>query len=422
MNYTINTNCNPNNEWWQPVLSTDAVSAKRCYVNDQATYMVLNATTENEDTRHYRSVIIDHLTLSVLSFAPPKSITLEQFMEKHSDVSTLKCSEIIEGTMVNLFYDPKINTWEIATKSCVGGNNHYFRTQYEFNRDWIPQLSFRDMFLDALGVAANTPMNDVPFIQTLDQQYMYSFVLQHPYNHIVLPIAGAALYLVAVFRTVDADTTFGEIPWTGGTMRGEKNRTVIQTVPLETVGVNIKSPATFNVSSYEDVQTVVARSNVGVMLYDEVTGDRTTIFAPDYIAKKELRGNHPNLQYQFLQLIQNNSYSQFLDTFPMYNYMFEEFHKLNEQLFADIHYAYLMHFVKRQRDMFIDKPIFCFAHRLHNDLYIPSQFTLIVNKREIRKYFFERLTVKEQFYLLNYKTMVPKVPVPEPLRRCYSDE
>ena len=424
MQFIINTKCNPENQWWQPVLSTETISAKRCYVSEHATYTVLNATTENEQTRHYRSVVLDS-DLSVLSIAPPKSIPNESFMEKYpdDDLSNIQCSEIVEGTMINLFYDAKAKTWEIATKGCVGGNNHYFRTQYEFNKDYMPQLSFRDMFLDALGVAPKTPLNDVPLFQKLDNTYIYSFVVQHPYNHLVLTIDKPAIYLVAVFRFVSNHASFGELPYTCGTMHVIENTSMVQTVPLDTVenvfAGQVQFPAKFAVTSYEQVQEVICNSAMGVMLYNPTTGDRTTLVAPEYNRKKAIRGNHPNSQYLFLELVKNDQYSEFLAEFPMYQYLFEEFERLIEQVVRQTHFAYMIYFIKKRRDIVIDKPIFCFIHRLHNEVFIPSQNTLVINKREIRMHFY-KLAVKEQFYLLNYKTMVLQMPQLEPL--CRTDE
>jgi hypothetical protein len=423
MEYTINTKCNPENQWWQPVLSTEAIAAKRCYVSEHATYAVLNATTDNDETRHYRSVVLDS-DLSVLSIAPPKSIPNESFMDKYPDNwADIQCSEIVEGTMINLFYDAKAKTWEIATKGCVGGNNHYFRTQYEFNKNYVPQLSFRQMFLDALGVGPNCSLNDVPLFQKLDNTYIYSFVVQHPYNHLVLTIDNPAIYLVAVFRFVSSHASFGEVPYTCGTMRVEENQSVVKAVPLENVenvfAGQVKFPIKFVVSSYEQVQEIIRNSAVGVMLYNATTGDRTTLVAPEYSRRKEIRGNHPNSQYQFLELVKNDKYSEFISEFPMYQYLFGEFERLIEQVVRQAHFAYMIYFIKKRRDIVIDKPIFCFIHRLHNEVFIPSQNTLVINKREIRLHFY-RLAVKEQFYLLNYKTMVLQMPQLEPL--CRTDE
>ena len=68
-------------------------------------------------------------------------------------------NEIIEGTMVNLFYDSRISKWEIATKGAIGGNYWYYRNSYD--GDNKPQLTFRQMFLESLGYDKNTDFANV---------------------------------------------------------------------------------------------------------------------------------------------------------------------------------------------------------------------------------------------------------------------
>ena len=55
---------------------------------------------------------------------------------------------------MNLFYDPRRETWEIATKGAIGGNYWYYRTQYG-EKD-TSQLTFREMFNDALKVSRDS--------------------------------------------------------------------------------------------------------------------------------------------------------------------------------------------------------------------------------------------------------------------------
>ena len=53
-------------------------------------------------------------------------------------------NEYIDGTMVHLFYDPRIQSWEIASKNAVSGN--YFLS------DNVKKTSktLRDMFVECL--------------------------------------------------------------------------------------------------------------------------------------------------------------------------------------------------------------------------------------------------------------------------------
>ena len=51
----------------------------------------------------YRSVIVDKDNY-VVGFSPPKSISFDSFIKKNS-FDRIKVEELIEGTMINLFYD-----------------------------------------------------------------------------------------------------------------------------------------------------------------------------------------------------------------------------------------------------------------------------------------------------------------------------
>ena len=71
----------------------------------------------------YRSVILDETEKEILAIAPPKSATLETFKTKYPFLSLngeksslFQINETIEGTMLNLFYDPVNERWEICTK------------------------------------------------------------------------------------------------------------------------------------------------------------------------------------------------------------------------------------------------------------------------------------------------------------------
>jgi hypothetical protein len=160
-------------------------------------YTILNDMADSETHGAYRSVVLWKETNRPVAFAPVRAISFDAFMEKYRlDSDEVQTTDIIEGTMVNLFYTPE--GWEIATKSAIGGNYWYYRTHY--NVDDYKQKTFRQMFLDAMRVDADTPLDDVPFIRALSKEYSYCFVVQHPENHIVLQVDEPRVWLVAMFR------------------------------------------------------------------------------------------------------------------------------------------------------------------------------------------------------------------------------
>ena len=127
----------------------------KAYSHNNRTYNILNydrAYVCNNDYENskYRSLVISFPEKKLLCFSCPKSITFDSFITKYPVLdSEILVNDIIEGTMINLFYDDRIQNWQIATKSAVGGNYWYFRNQYDNTEK--TQKTFNEMFLEALG-------------------------------------------------------------------------------------------------------------------------------------------------------------------------------------------------------------------------------------------------------------------------------
>ena len=90
--------------------------------------------TLTHDTIHsiglLRSLIYSNDKINI--FSPPKSLKNDIFINEY-DYSECKAEEFVEGTMINMFYDSDIQTWEIASKSSVGANVKYFKDQPTFS-------------------------------------------------------------------------------------------------------------------------------------------------------------------------------------------------------------------------------------------------------------------------------------------------
>ena len=93
---------------------------------------MINYKNGMADSGLYRSVLLDE-NEKIVSFAPPKSLTLGEFCEKHNCFNTndYQINDIIEGTMVNLFHNGDF--LGNIERELVGGNYWYFRTCYDEN-------------------------------------------------------------------------------------------------------------------------------------------------------------------------------------------------------------------------------------------------------------------------------------------------
>jgi hypothetical protein len=356
-------------------------------------YRILNYDKSADETLYggiYRSVITD-LEGKLLCFSPPSSIPKEGFPELTPDLFT--ATEIVEGTMVNLFYDKTIESWEIATKGSVGGNYWYYRNQYPDLPDTMAkkELTFRQMFLEAIH---SEEMNNNEFVNILNKSYCYSFVLQHPNNHIINIVSEATVYLVAVYEILEENTV----------------RTIS---PFDST---IPTPKQYSFSNYseiylhENLTTVLDMSHpstyvpIGIMIQDRTTGISTCIENPAYQYLKELRGNNPNLKYQFLSVRQSGRISEFLAFFPKYIPHFNRFTMEYIDFIKETHNGYVSYYVKKS-GIKVSKRYFPLVYQLHHNVYLPSvnSGSPVIIKRPIVEEFIHRLEPKSLIYYLNWK-------------------
>jgi hypothetical protein len=78
----------------------------------------------------------------VVSFAPPKSLPVENLMiqtDSNSDMGYV-AETFVEGTMINVFYETETNSWEIATRKIVGKLLHVVALVEEIATLWRMDL------------------------------------------------------------------------------------------------------------------------------------------------------------------------------------------------------------------------------------------------------------------------------------------
>ena len=94
--------------------------------------------------------------------------------EQNPNINTIVVNEIIEGTMITLFYDKVLNVWEIATKGAIGGKYWFYRTDYEKK---MGQKTFRRMFLEALRIEDTEDLENASIMNQFSKDYCYNFIL-----------------------------------------------------------------------------------------------------------------------------------------------------------------------------------------------------------------------------------------------------
>ena len=256
----------------------------------------------------FRSIIVDK-NGKIKSFSPPKSLTIDGFKNSVSG-DDIEYSEFCEGTMINLFRNK--DDWELSTKSTIGARSKFFQ---EYPK------TFRYLFLEIL--------NDKGIeLDNFDTNKVYSFVIQHPDNRIVVPFEKMDLKLVQIY----------EITETNDIISCETIQ-IIKSLICQN-NINIETPLPLNKiiecsdCSVDEIQSKFSGLNmswkiVGAVITNTKTGERTKIRNPSYEYVKKLKGNNPKIQFQYYALRAKNKVREYLKYYPEKK---REFSKLRAQL------------------------------------------------------------------------------------------
>jgi hypothetical protein len=282
-----------------------------------------------------RSVIVNSLNY-VIGFAPPKSIPADVFIKKypeHNKGDFIVAEEFVEGTMINVFFDSSIGVsggWEISTRNTIGATSTFYKSKFS--------KSFREMFMEA---AENNNLD----INKLDPRLCYSFVLQHPENRIVVPFKYPQLFLVGVYKInngIDITVTSYD--------------TSLYKEYFQNYGTTIQFPKIYAFDKYSDLIENYGSMNssydiLGVIIHNRTTGERTKIRNPVYEQVRNLRGNQPKLQYQYLSLRKEGKVKDFLKFYPEHKNDFSMFrdqvHLFTNTLFSN----YVSCYIKKEKPL-----------------------------------------------------------------------
>jgi hypothetical protein len=312
-----------------------------------------------------RSVIVNDKN-EVVCFSPPKSYNADQFIHKYKpNVDDIVAEEFIEGTMINVFYDKGVG-WEIATRNIVGGTSTFYKS--------VNSKSFRQMFTESLETC-KLDMNK------LDQQLCYSFVMQHPANRIVIPFKTPNLYLVGVYK-----------------IHNEINNITVDFLDVRkyqdyfhTIGSSICFPKIYNFTNYAELIETYCSMNtsydiMGVVLYNNTTGERAKIRNPVYEQIRQLKGNQPKLQFQYLYLRHSGKIKDYLEFYPEDK---KEFSKFRDQVHLFTNTLY-----ENYRNCYIKKlkPLNEYSLQYRNHMYQLHQ--IFLNELREKKLFINNTIVQ----------------------------
>ncbi len=328
---------------------------------------------------------------TIVSFAPPKSLNTDDLtIEKEMEYIVEK---YVEGTMINVFYDTESDSWEIATRSNVGGEICFFMEE-----GFKKENTFKYMFNE---VCENIGFN----INDLNKSYVYSFVMQHPRNRIVKIIKNMKLYLVDVYEI--NNKTINSISTQDMSIFG---------IPDNTVN-NLQRASLENNDDLQKCKESYASMNtpydiVGVVIKNKL-GERYKYRNPNYEHVRQLRGNQPKLQFQYLNLRQiprDNDYSkmgkitEYLKYYPEHKVLFNNFRNIIHKYTAELFENYIRCYIKKEKELkHFPEKFRTHMYALHHELYLKK---LMPEKKYINKHvvieYFNTLHPAKQMFVMNY--------------------
>ena len=276
-----------------------------------------------------RSVVLSGTR--IVSFAPPKTISGDNFILNYpTKTDKIVALDFIEGTMINVFFDPIYGCWQISTRNTVGAEVSFYKSSTQ---------TFNQMFMEACLI------NNIN-IQTLNPRYCYSFVLQHPENRIVVSFKKPQLFLVAVYEIIQKEDSVIVI---------EENLNEVKSGGLWHI-TGIRFPETYEFTSYTELIEKFASPNtpydiLGIVVKNTETGERTKFRNPIYEEVRQLRGNQPKLQYQYLCLRHSGKLPEFLKYYPESKADMSKFRDQVHMFTNTLHKNYFSCYVKKEKPL-----------------------------------------------------------------------
>ena len=381
------------------------------YAKDVLKSVMDNNYNEYLEISKFRSVIVRNN--KVVCFAPEKSLDYSYFVNLFSTENSW-VEDYIDGTMINVFYDNIKQTWEIATRSSVGANIVFFNDvknyKYFDNNNYFKDyynLTFRSMFFEACNTC-NLDLN------CLDEKYVYSFVLQHPFNRIVTPIITPAIYLVKVFEITHPINNVLSVNNLDHVTINEINiQSLLNCPPHIFINSNVKFANKYPVTNFKEIKDYYSSGNagyncVGCFLYSK-DGTRSKIRNASYEDVRKLRGNQPKLQFNYLSLKQQNKVGEFLQYYPEHTVIFNKFKLALYYYTSNLFMNYISCFIRKEKPL--KEYEFEFKSHMYK-LHEKYKTELKSNNKIIDKKFVidyvNSLHPAQQMFIINYRNIQVK--------------
>jgi hypothetical protein len=285
---------------------------------------------------HAVGTILHKTTNTLLCFGFPKTQEI-----KVGDASPIEgpivATEYLGGTLIRAFHDGRF--WRLATNGALDAYSNY----------WISKKSIGYLFDECLCriYKKSTNFSISPLAATLNPNYTYQFILQHPEVHLELA-PKPYIYHVGTYDN--------------------KNHVYVSApadeimAPLEAIFPDLESLTQHLLSNYKNLGfTFCSVSNTSSQ------DPRFKILHPEFIRKMSLLGRTSNTCLRYLEAKAEGRARELVAMFPSFMPIADWTEGVLRQVASGIFTTYLTKYIQKNYDLHIDYYVLPIINELHKD-------------------------------------------------------
>jgi hypothetical protein len=217
-----------------------------------------------QETRESTGIIFD-LDFNILHFSFDKCY---EGFDNSGDPFTGQLGEYVVnmffiGSLIKVFYCEKTG-WNLSTSKNLEASNSR----------WSSKKSFDDLFEECIKVSYD--MSYFDFIEKLDPNFCYTYIIQHPENKSLINVSTPLAFLL---NKVNTTTLSEEIP------------------DIEFFKID---------NTIEELVSFDRKVNENYMVYQMKNGkvvNRIKMLSPEYLKFQEIYGNQPDIGLRYLEML-----------------------------------------------------------------------------------------------------------------------
>jgi hypothetical protein len=305
-------------------------------------YDKTKSNVSDNAVKQARGIILEKDSDNVICYSLDKFENSQELInDDNISITDWKFEDAVDGTQIRLYYyDSK---WISTTARCIDAKKSR----------WNYVKSFYELFSD---------VEHVINYDLLNKNYTYTFILKHIENRIISNITKNELIHIHT-----------------------RNNETLEELDVD---INIPKPTQYNFVSYDDFKKDLDNLDFEKKGYVVKCNDKRYMFSSkEYEEIKDLKGNHLNISYNYLDLLKKNKLDIFLKYFPEFQIKFDNIKKNIDELGFKLHNFYMQKNVKKEITLNdIEKDYRKILYQLHG-IYLNEK--TIITKEIVINYIYE---------------------------------